>query len=90
MKVTLSNGVTYTATRDGVTPFDVVASEVEAAMESGELVGLQVDEFVGLTGNWDLPEADVAAFSAFAAAARDVGLTVTDTDVDLPDPEPRG
>lgn len=52
---------------------DMLAAIATNAMDSGELVGPQVDEYVGLTGDWDAPRADLAAFFALADAVSVTG-----------------
>lgn len=47
---------------------DLVAVLVDAALDSDQFIGPQVDEFVGAWGNWDDPIHVVAAFHDAAAA----------------------
>lgn len=77
---TLANGDTYlidtgerTITRDGppaARPADLIGAHAEHLLATGTLIGPQVDENVGVTGDWADPRAPVVALVEAAQAAR--------------------
>lgn len=61
---------------------DTLPDDVEELLDSGDLIGPQVDEFSGAVGTWDSP---LNVIAAFIDAAEMVGASVTYfecTDVD--------
>lgn len=72
------DGVSYRATPDGtITPETVASLIVGDLLDSGEPIGPQVDEYVGVTGSWDeYPQSVIAAFLDVAAKT---GKQVTGT-----------
>ena len=76
----LSNGDTLAVTEssidapDGARPLTlIVAQHASDLLDSGELIGPQVDEYTGIRGDRSDPDARRAAL---VSAARDTGLAV--------------
>lgn len=83
-EITLDNGDQYIIDPTGRTiapvvpdPLrDLLAKLASDTMGSGQPVGPQADEYVGLVGDWDSPRADTAAFFALWDIVSMVGRSI--------------
>lgn len=72
--IIILDNVTYTVDQQNRTiePFDNTSAAVLDLMDSGEPVGPQVDEWIGLTGTWDT--APMSVIAAFMDVAENAGV----------------